>query len=40
MIDTVEAIVWFCLGFATCGLICIYAFLDIIEKTLMRLERK
>jgi hypothetical protein len=28
MIDTVEAIVWFCLGFATCGLIYAWAWED------------
>jgi hypothetical protein len=40
MVDVVEAISWFCLGFAACGLICIYIFLDMMEKTLKRLERK
>ena len=40
MSDAVEAIIWFCLGFATCGLICVYILLDIVEKTLKRLERK
>jgi hypothetical protein len=37
--DVIEAISWFCLGFATCGLICIYIFLGMMEKTLKRLVR-